>query len=119
MGNVIIVCVLLIIIFFAVRSSVKHFKGEGGCCGGGGDSSPIPVKELDGNKLGEVKVHIEGMHCDNCVRTVTKAINSIDGASAVVNLKKQTAVISYDRELSMDRVKAAVKLAGFEVNRNL
>lgn len=113
MGNVIIVCVLLIIIFFAVRSSVKHFKGEGGCCGG--DTSPIPVKELDGNKLGEVKVHIEGMHCDNCVRTVTKAINSIDGASAVVNLKKQTAVISYDRELSMDRVKAAVKLAGFEV----
>lgn len=116
MGNIIVIAILVIIVFFAVKSSAAHFRGEGGCCGGGGDTQPVPVKKLDGEKKGEVTIHIDGMHCNNCVRTVTKAINSIEGASAVVNLKKKTATISYDREISMDSVRAAVKLAGFEVS---
>ncbi len=33
MGNIIVIVVIVVIAFFAVRSSMKHFKGEGGCCG--------------------------------------------------------------------------------------
>lgn len=118
MGNVIVVVALVLIIVFAVKSSAKHFRGEGGCCGGGGDSitkKDIPVKKLDGTKLGEMTVFISGMHCDHCVASVTKAINRIDGASAHVILKKNKAVVSYDREVSEEAVRNAVEAEGFQV----
>ena len=35
MVNVIIVLILVILLSFAVKSSIRHFKGEGACCGGG------------------------------------------------------------------------------------
>ena len=34
MGTAVILVVLVIIVVFAVRSGIKHGKGEGGCCGG-------------------------------------------------------------------------------------
>lgn len=118
MGNALVLIVLVLIVVFAVKSSAKHFRGEGGCCGGGGDGvkkSDIPVKKLDGEKLGELVVSISGMHCDHCAAAVTKAINRIDGASAHVILKKNQAVVSYDRALSEAEVRRAVEAEGFEV----
>lgn len=118
MGNVIVVVVLVVIVIFAVKSSAKHFRGEGGCCGGGRDSvskSEIPVKKLEGEKLGEKIVSISGMHCDHCVAQVTKAINRIDGAAAQVNLKKKRAVVSYDREIDDAEIRKAVEAEGFQV----
>lgn len=35
MSDVIIILILIVILGFAVKSSIKHFKGEGACCGGG------------------------------------------------------------------------------------
>ena len=35
MGDGIIIGVLVIVVFIGIRSSVKHFTGQGGCCGGG------------------------------------------------------------------------------------
>lgn len=44
MGNIIVVIVLVVIAALALRSAIKHFKGQSGCCGGccGGccDSEP-------------------------------------------------------------------------------
>lgn len=34
MENIIIIAILVLLVFNGVRSSLKHFKGEGGCCGG-------------------------------------------------------------------------------------
>lgn len=118
MGNVIVVAALVLIIIFAVKSSAKHFRGEGGCCGGGGDTvskSQIPVKKLEGEKLGEKVVSISGMHCDHCVAQVTKAINKIDGAAAQVSLKKKRAVVSYDRPVDDAAIRRAVEAEGFQV----
>ena len=39
----------------------------------------------------------------------------IEGASAKVNLKKEEAVVSYDREIDDDDLKKAVEEAGFKV----
>lgn len=39
--DVIIIAILFILVIIGIRSSVKHFKGEGGCCGGG---SSVKVK---------------------------------------------------------------------------
>lgn len=115
MGNIIVIAVIVIIAFFAVRSSMKHFKGEGGCCGGGGSDQKVEKKVLTGQKLGEKIIHIDGMHCDNCKNSVERQINKIDGASATVNLRKKIAVVEYDRELDDEDLRKAVERLDFKV----
>ena len=114
-STILIIVILAIIIFFAARSSVKHLKGEGGCCGGGGESFSVPTKELEGPIIGEKIVSIEGMHCDNCKNSVERAVNRIDGASCTVNLKKNIAVVSYDRELDEESLRRAIEWIDFKV----
>ncbi len=120
MGNAIVIVVLVVVVILAIKSSAKHFRGEGGCCGGGGDGitkSSVPVKKLSGEKLGEKIVSISGMHCDHCAASVAKAINRIDGASAHVSLKRNQAVVSYDREISDVDIRRAIESAGFTVTQ--
>lgn len=115
MGTAIIVLILIVIFFFAIRSSLKHFKGEGGCCGGGG--TVAEKKELSGPKIAEKNLHIEGMHCNNCKTSVERNINQIDGAVAKVNLKKNLAVVSMERLVDDEELKTAVEKAGFTITR--
>ena len=84
MTDAVILALVAALMFFAVRGAVKHFKGESPCCGGGGSGlTKAPAeKRLDSPVLGRKTVKISGMHCDHCVRSVTEAINKIDGASA-------------------------------------
>ncbi len=113
-ATIIIIAVLAVIVFFAVRSSTKHFKGDGGCCGGGSGSIE-DEKTLEGKKLGEKIVHIEGMHCDNCKNKAQRALNTIDGASAKVNLGKKQAVVSYDRDLDDEEIRRVIENVDFTV----
>jgi len=58
-------------------------------------------------------VKINGMSCQHCVGTVTKALESIDGVSDVnVDLAKGEASFAGDNKL--DAVKQAIKKVGFE-----
>lgn len=115
-GTILVIAILVIIVFFAVKSSIKHTKGEGSCCGGGSDDKP-ERKRLKGKKLGEKIIYIEGMHCDHCKNTVEGSINEIEGAVAKVNLKKNIAVVSFDREISDEELKNAVERKDFKVVR--
>ena len=63
-GNWIAIVIIVIILIPAIRTTVKHMKGEGDCCGG--PKEKVPKKKMDGPKLRELTVHIEGMHCQNC-----------------------------------------------------
>ncbi len=117
MVNVIIILVLIVILVFATKSSIRHFKGEGACCGGSGTvKRPKPKrKKLSGPVTGHCTIKIAGMHCQNCVDSVTRAINAIDGAAAKVSLKRHTAEVSCDRYVEKEKLKDAVEEAGFEV----
>ena len=116
MVDAIIIVLVIILLFFALKGSLKHFKGESPCCGGGsGNSGKAKTKFLDGPVIGKKTLTIEGMHCEHCVKSVTEAIDKIEGASAKVNLKKEEAVVSYDREIDDDDLKKAVEEAGFKV----
>ena len=85
MADFVIAGILIILIIIGIRSSVKHFKGEGGCCGGG---SSVKVKR---KKLKQVvkqrTVIVDGMTCEHCKARVESRLNSLDGVSAKVNLK--------------------------------
>lgn len=118
MGNLIVIAVLLVIAFFAVKSTTKHFKGEGSCCGGGCsdcEGAKPKNKKLEGEKIAERVLRIEGMHCEHCKNAVEQEINKIDGAAAKVNLRKNTAVVSMEREIADEELIAAVERAGFKV----
>ncbi len=114
-SNIIIIVVLVLILFAAIRGSVKHFKGEGGCCGGGGSTVKEPDKKLQGAVIRTVEFGIEGMHCENCVARVKRAINRIDGASARVVLKKNKAIVSFDKVMYDDIVVKEIENAGYKV----
>ena len=112
----IIIVIVIILLGCALKGTVKHFKGEGPCCGGGsGNTKKAKTKFLDGPVIGRRTLKISGMHCEHCVKSVTEEINKIEGASAKVNLKKEEAVVSYDREIDDDDLKKAVEEAGFKV----
>jgi len=60
-------------------------------------------------------VKIEGMTCENCANRVEWAINDIDGLAAKVNLKKKEAVVSMEKDVADDVIKAAIEKAGYTV----
>lgn len=114
MGTIIIIAVLIIIVIASVVSSRKHFRGQGGCCGGSGDA-PAEHKKLTEPKIGEMRVNIEGMHCDNCKNSIERAVNKFDGAVCHVSLKKKTAVIEYSKEISEEQIRSAIERLDFKV----
>ncbi len=114
MATAIILIALAVIVVFAFRSSKKHVSGEGGCCGGGGGTI-AEDKKLEGEAIGSRTVKIEGMHCENCKNRVEREVNRIDGAVCKVNLRKNQAVVSFDREVSDEDIKNAIEIAGYEV----
>lgn len=118
MTDVIIILILVVLLSFAVKSSIKHFKGEGACCGGGSGQVKTKrpkKKKLDGPVIGTCTIKISGMHCQNCVNSVTRALNSLDGVSAKVSLRENSAEVSFDRSVEEDSLRRAVEDAGFEV----
>lgn len=114
MATAIIIAILAVIVFFAVRSSRKHFAGEGGCCGGC-DSIEVKKKKLDGPAVQKKIMHIEGMHCDRCRKVVENAINGIDGAVGRVNLRKQEAEVTLDRDVPDEVLARAVRQEDYKV----
>lgn len=117
MTDAVIILVIVVFLIFALKGSIKHFKGEGACCGGGsGSVKPKKPKKktLDGPVIGRCTIRVSGMHCQNCVNSVTRALNDIEGVSARVSLKANRAEVSYDREVDETELKQAVEKAGFK-----
>lgn len=116
MENLVIVIFLIIVVLIGLKSTMKHFKGQGGCCGCGGSGEVVQaeVKVLK-NVLVKKVVTIEGMHCNHCKKWVEESINAIDGASAIVDLSKKQAVVSMEKEISDQIICNAIIKAGYKV----
>lgn len=65
-------------------------------------------------------IHVEGMTCDHCVETVTKAVNSLDGIRQVsVDLDKKQVSVDFDESRTdTDIISSKIIEAGFEVVSN-
>lgn len=55
------------------------------------------------------------MSCENCKARVERYINDIEGAVGKVNLKKKELLVSMEREVSDEEIKAAIEKAGYIV----
>lgn len=114
MGTYLIIGILVVVFLLALRSTVKHFQGRGSCCGGGGELKP-QRKKLDGPKVAEKHISIQGMQCEACQNRVERRLNSIDGAAAKVSWRKNQAVVSLSRPVSDEELTDAVTAAGYQV----
>ncbi len=112
MTNLIIIAILAVILVLGIRSSIKHFRGEGGCCGG---STYKAHKKKLNTVITRRTFTVEGMSCQHCVNRVMEAVNSINGASAVVHLKRGTVVVSMAREISDTVIRETIEKAGYTV----
>lgn len=75
MTNFVIAGILVIMVILGIRSSIKHFKREGGCCGGG---SSVAVKKKRLKQVVKQRiVMIEGMTCKNCKKRVESRLNAV------------------------------------------
>ena len=60
-------------------------------------------------------IEIKGMTCEHCQGRVDKALNTIDGIDAKVDLKKNRATATYSKEVADQVIKNVIKEAGYEV----
>ena len=62
------------------------------------------------------KIKIQGMTCQHCVMSVSKALNSIPGLKNVrVNLVSGEATFENSQSVSPDKIRQAVEDAGYKV----
>ena len=58
---------------------------------------------------------IEGMMCMHCSGAVEKALNSLPGVTATVDLAAKTAAVTAEDAVTDTALKAAVEAAGYQV----
>lgn len=114
MLNIVIVLIIALAAVFAIRSSILHLKGQGSCCGGSSETI-ARKKKLDGKIVFRKVVFIGGMNCKNCAAHVQNALDSLDGLSADVNLKRAEARLRATRRVSEEEIRKAVSDAGYSV----
>lgn len=112
MDNVIIVAILILVIGIGIRYTMKHFRHESGCCGGG--TYKARKKKLD-KVICKKTFGVDGMSCQHCVNRVQEAVNDIDEAAGVVNLKKGVVVVSMSYEISDEVIIGAIERYGYKV----
>ena len=61
-------------------------------------------------------IHVQGMSCEHCVKSVTNAIMALPGiGNADVRLKKQTATVKFDEsKIGLENIREAIREAGYE-----
>lgn len=64
----------------------------------------------------KVVLHIEGMTCGGCVKSVSNILQGLDGVqSAEVSLEQQQAAVAYDAaQIAPEAMIAAIEDGGFE-----
>jgi copper chaperone len=62
---------------------------------------------------------IEGMHCNGCVKSVTRAVTALPGVSrAEVSLEGRCAEVAFDAaSVAPEAIVAAIEAAGFDARR--
>ncbi len=78
------------------------------------ENQPLIEGEVEMKKT----LKVEGMMCQRCVAHVAKALQGIEGVAEVdVNLKKKTAIVTLNHEVSDDVFTAVITDAGYEVKK--
>lgn len=99
-----VLILLVAVVFFACGTSEKKSTNE----------------NAQAAEYLEATLNISGMHCNNCVNSIEKGINELEGIKTVtVTLEDSTAVVEYDKsKLALSDIEKAVQKRGFEVKQD-
>lgn len=70
-------------------------------------------------ELVEASFNVCGMHCENCVASIKKGVNELEGIESIaITLEDSTAVVKYDaKKLAISDIEKAVEKRGFTVKK--
>lgn len=80
-----------------------------------GEEPEAQIETQKGTSTMTKTMTINGMMCAHCQAHVEKALNAIDGVTAVVDLEAKTATVTLTRDVADDVLKNAVTEVGYEV----
>lgn len=121
LANVIIVAIVAVLVVFGVRRIVGTATGKRDCCSGdarqtGRSFRPVTIEDTDESHYPyHADLTISGMHCDNCVRNVTNALDSVEGTWARVDLGTRTAHVLSKGPIDQAAYRDVVRQAGYRV----
>jgi copper chaperone len=80
------------------------------------DTEKVSVEKVE---MVETTFNISGMHCDNCVVSVTKGINELEGVGMVnVSLSDSNAVVEFDpSKLQLSDIEKAIEKRGYTIKK--
>lgn len=84
-------------------------------CPSHGEEPETQIETQKGTSTMTKTMTINGMMCAHCQAHVEKALNAIDGVTAVVDLEAKTATVTLTHDVADDVLKNAVMEAGYEV----
>ena len=63
----------------------------------------------------EITLNVKNMHCKSCEMLITEALEEMD-AKSQADSSKGTVIVSFDEnKVTEEKIKSAIKKAGFEV----
>jgi len=76
------------------------------------------MHNMDMSKGGHVMINVPTVQCDHCVKTVTGAMDKVDGVESVkIDLEKKMAHINYDaKKVKADDIRKAISSAGYDAD---
>lgn len=115
--NIIIVLIVAAIVVFGSINYIKKLKKGGDCCPEHEEATKsVKVKDRDKSHYPyEAKLAIDGMSCNNCVRNVENALNTLDGTWATVSLEDNMATVLLKNPPDIEKLSKAVADAGYMV----
>jgi len=95
------------LIVLAMMLTVAAFAGE-----------KKDMHKMDMSKGGHVMINVPTVQCDNCVKTITTALNKVDGVESVhIDLEKKIAHINYDaKKVKVEDIRKAIAAAGYDAD---
>lgn len=63
----------------------------------------------------KIKIKIEGMRCEGCVRSITKVIERYGGKKINVSLEKGEAEFLLDDKEKIEEIKKEIEVLGYKV----
>lgn len=119
--DIIIIAIVAVAFFFAARRAGQTFSGKRDCCSGAkkDGAKTFPTRRIEDTDESHypyvADLAMKGMHCENCARNVTNALDSVDGTWATVDLASGTAHVRSKKEIDEAALARAVKEAGYRL----
>ena len=70
------------------------------------------------SKAGHAMISLPTIQCDNCVKTVTAAVNKVKGVESIkIDLDKKVAHVNFDaKKVRVEEIRKAIAAAGYDAD---